>query len=99
MFDNDYGELPIFGQRYDPFDVDEINAVLEPAGVLYGAGYARSLKPTFFLAAIESKTAINGTTIYTLGRELARDLLTIPALGSKRLYSPKAGICQALYLG
>ena len=78
--ENDYVKLPIFGKSYDPFDVDGINAVLEPAGMFYGAGYARSLKPTFLLAAIENKTAINGTTVYTLGRELARDLLTIPAL-------------------
>lgn len=78
--ENDYVELPVLGKNYDPFDVDEINAVLEPAGMFYGAGYARSLKPTFFLAAIDNKTAVNGTTVYTLGRELARDLLTLPAL-------------------
>ena len=78
--ENEYVELPVFGKSYDPFDVDKINAALEPAGMFYGAGYARSLKPTFFLAAIDNKTAVNGTTVYTLGRELARDLLTLPAL-------------------
>ena len=78
--ENNYAELPIFDKSYDPFDADGINAVLEPAGIFYGAGYARSLKPTFFLAAIEDKSTINGTTVYTLGHELARDLLTIPAL-------------------
>ncbi len=62
------------------FDTTRINAVLEPHGFFYGAGYARSLKPTFFLARIEDKRNIDGFTVYTLGRELACDLLTIPAL-------------------
>ena len=47
---------------------------------IYGGGYARSLKPSFFLAEIEDKKEINGITIFVLGEELARDLLTIPAL-------------------
>ena len=75
-----FGEISINGKKFDPFDTIGINAVLEPQNLFYGAGYARSLKPTFFLAAIAEKSKIDGTTVYTLGRELARDLLTIPAL-------------------
>jgi hypothetical protein len=41
------------------------------------------LKPTFFLAVVKNKSKINGTTVYTLSRELARDLLTIPALSQE----------------
>jgi hypothetical protein len=78
--DNKFKNISINSKTYDPFDTGGINAVLEPQNFFYGAGYARSLKPTFFLAAIEEKSKINGTTIYTLERELARDLLTIPAL-------------------
>jgi len=78
--DNDFGEISIDGKAFDPFDTLGINAVLETQNLFYGAGYARSLKPTFFLAAIEEKSKIDGTPIYTLDRELARDLLTIPAL-------------------
>ncbi|MEJ2168574.1 MAG: hypothetical protein P8X90_23935 [Desulfobacterales bacterium] len=78
--DTDFGELSINGEKFDPFDTAGINSVLEPHNFLYGAGYARSLKPTFFLAVIEEKSKIYGTTVYTLNRELARDLLTIPAL-------------------
>ncbi|MDX1707509.1 MAG: hypothetical protein R3274_02840 [Desulfobacterales bacterium] len=72
--------IQIEGQQYDPFDTPAINAVLEPRGVLYGAGYAFSLKPTFFLAEIENKSLNGGHSVYILGRELARDLLTLPAL-------------------
>ena len=80
LVENDFVELSLLGNEYDPFDTRGINTVLEPRGLFYGAGYARSLKPTFFLANIEDKREIDGYTVYTLGRELARDLLTIPAL-------------------
>ena len=72
--------IEIRGQQHDLFDTSAINAVLEPQGLLYGAGYAFSLKPTFFLAEIKNKRTNNGYSVYTLGRELARDLLTLPAL-------------------
>ena len=78
--ENDYAELTINGKKFDPFDTLGINNVLEPHNFFYGAGYAHSLKPTFFLAALEEKKEINGISVYTFGRELARDLLTIPAL-------------------
>jgi hypothetical protein len=77
--DKEFAPISINGKTHDPFDTAAINAVLEPLNIFYGAGYARGLKPTFFLAAIAEKSTINGTTIYTLDRELARDLLTIPA--------------------
>ena len=68
------------GHEFDPFDTVGINAVLEPFGFYYGAGYAHGLKPTFFLAQLEKKEWIDGTAVVILGKELARDLLTIPAL-------------------
>ena len=78
--ENGFVELTIKGRKFDPFDTVGINTNLEPHHIFYGAGYARSLKPTFFLAEIAEKTNIGGNIVYTLGRELARDLLTIPAL-------------------
>ncbi|UCF93161.1 MAG: hypothetical protein JSW39_03105 [Desulfobacterales bacterium] len=75
-----YRQLSIRDRSFDPFDTAGINAALESEGLFYGAGYARSLKPTFFLALIEDKRQIEGYTVYFLGRELARDLLTLPAL-------------------
>ncbi len=78
--ENGYRELNVGGKTFDPFDTTGINSILEPLHILYGAGYARSLKPTFFLAEITEKSTVSGYSVYTLGRELARDLLTIPAL-------------------
>ena len=80
LIDAEYKDLSIQGKHYDPFETRGINAALEPHGLFYGAGYAFRLKPTFFLAEIENKTMNSGYTVYALGRELARDLLTLPAL-------------------
>ena len=78
--DSSYADISINGKKFDPFDTIGINALLEPHRIFYGAGYAHSLKPTFFLAAIEEKKKLGGYNVYSLGREWARDLLTIPAL-------------------
>ncbi len=80
LHDATYADLVIQGNRYDPFDTPMINAALASRGLFYGAGYAFRLKPTFFLAEIENKSQRNGYPVLTLGRELARDLLTLPAL-------------------
>ncbi|MBW2623890.1 MAG: hypothetical protein JRD68_13365, partial [Deltaproteobacteria bacterium] len=39
-----------------------------------------SLKPTFVLAQLKEEKEIYGYPVYILGRELARDLFTVPAL-------------------
>lgn len=75
----EFAEIYIEGRTYDPFDIGGINKELEPLGFLYGAGLARALKPFFFLAVIEEKRKIRGHEVYILGKELARDLLTMPA--------------------
>jgi hypothetical protein len=80
LTEQDYDPISILGKTYDPFDTTGINAALGTHGLFYGAGYARSLKPTFFLALIEERRVIDRHPIYILGRELARDLLTLPAL-------------------
>ena len=78
--EKEFDEITILGRTYDPLDARGINGVLEPHGLFYGAGYVHSLKPTFFLAILEDKREINGYPVYILGPELARDLLTVPAL-------------------
>lgn len=72
--------IEILSCKFNPFDTKGINTALAGQGLFYGAGYALSLKPTFVLADLEEKRAIDGFTVYILGRELARDLFTVPAL-------------------
>ena len=70
----DYRRLSLNGERFDPFDTRSLNARLNPRGFFYGAGYAHSMKPTFFLTDVRFQTALHGCPVYTLGRELARAL-------------------------
>ncbi len=78
--ENDLVNLTISGTTYDPFETEEINEKLIPDGLFYGAGFAQGMKPTFFLAKIDEKRKVDGKTVYILGKELARDLLTLPAM-------------------
>ena len=93
------------GQRHDAFDTASINTLIEPNDLYYGAGYAHSLKPTFFLADIQHSDTISGHTIVTTGREHARDLLTLPAFSQNghvvlRTEAAKMFLWdQILYLG
>ncbi len=75
-----FAPLPLFDRKYDPFDTGTINKILSPLNLFYGAGYAHSLKPTFFLARIRDTRYLDKIPIVILGKELRRDLLTIPAL-------------------
>lgn len=81
---SEYELLVLADRQVDPFDEETVNSVLGAHGLYYGAGYARGLKPTFFLAAVEDRREIDGCRVYGLGRELARDLLTLPALSKGR---------------
>lgn len=79
LMSEEFLPLRLNGNRYDPFDSHRINLSLKPHGLFYGAGYAHSLKPTFFLAEIIAETKVADHTVWQLGREYARDLLTLPA--------------------
>ncbi|MFH1985480.1 MAG: Sfum_1244 family protein [Pseudomonadota bacterium] len=74
-----FSAVTIDGRTFDPFDTAGINAVLAARGLFYGAGYAHSLKPAFLLADITAQTHAEGIPVLRLGREWARDLLTLPA--------------------
>ena len=78
--ESDLQPIRIGGRVYDPFDAEGVNTVLEPRGYFYGAGLAGGLVPVFFLARIEETRRMGDLTVYVLGRELARGLLTLPAL-------------------
>jgi hypothetical protein len=80
LMESDFEPLGLHGETFQPFAVDEINALIEPLGFCYGAGYVHGLKPAFFLAPLREEMQIQGLRVSILGRELARDLLTLPAL-------------------
>ena len=68
------------GEAFDPFDVAGINRRIRRAGLVYGAGFAIGMKPSFFLARLAGSKRIRGLRVDTLGRELARDIFMSPAM-------------------
>jgi hypothetical protein len=71
---DEFAPLPVNGGMVDSFAVEAVNRELRGAGLYYGAGYGRSLKPVFFLAEIIAETEMEGYPVAILGRELAREL-------------------------
>ncbi len=74
------GDIEIDGESFSPFDVVEINKIILPQGYCYGAGYAKGMKPSFFLAELSEFREWRGFGVYYTGRELSRDLYTTPAM-------------------
>lgn len=66
--------LEIGDRLYDPFEVDGLNDLLSGQGLVYGGGYGRFNKPTFFLARLLGSTERGDYRIYYAGTELCRDL-------------------------
>lgn len=80
LAEQEFAGITVGGKSFDPFDVERLNAVLAPEGLFYGAGYVQGLKPSFLLAELVETRQVEGFPVYVLGREHARDLLTVPAL-------------------
>jgi len=74
-----YNSIDLPEQAIDPFDSENINRHIGPAGLLYSGGYCGA-KPHFFLAELERKVEEEGTTVYVAGREFAREITAPPAL-------------------
>lgn len=72
--------LEVGGVMYDPFDVDGLNSLLNREGFVYGGGYGRFNKPTFFLAKLDRKREVYDYLVFYSGKELCRDLSTSAAM-------------------
>lgn len=72
--------LKLNDQILGPFDVFSINQMLTANKYVYGAGYSLYMKPSFFIAELESQMELKDYTIYITKRELARDLLSSSAM-------------------
>lgn len=75
-----FSSIQINGASFSPFEAEAINAVLRPLGYVYGAGYGTGMKPTFFLGELVEQKQVSNLHIDVVGRELARDLFTSPAM-------------------
>jgi hypothetical protein len=73
-------ELRLNGLCLDPFDAEQVNSLVQPGGLAYGAGLCRGLAPTFFLGELCDVRQAGDITILVLDTELARDLDGTPAM-------------------
>lgn len=71
--------LPVGEAICDPFDVEAVNTVLGPQGLVYGAGYTAPGRASFFLGQLESVQQREGLRVRVSGREYARGLASPPA--------------------
>jgi hypothetical protein len=76
----EFRDLIVDGKACDPFDAAGINRALGPQGLVYGAGYGMYMKPTFFLAELQSTKEVSGLVVHTSGTEYVRDLFTASAM-------------------
>jgi hypothetical protein len=80
LAETDLQDLQWQGRRLDPFAVVELNTLVAPEGLAYGAGFTHGLAPMCFLGELWERQQRLGLTIFILGPELARDLDAAPAL-------------------
>ncbi len=76
----DLQDLAWQGKAIDPFAVEELNRILAPEGLAYGAGFTHGLAPMCFLGELWETRQLQGLTLLVLGPELARDMDAAPAL-------------------
>lgn len=69
-----YLPLDLNAGCHEPFELHDVNNQLKDKGLLYGAGYGRSLKSIFFLAEKSREFSVEGCPVIILGREKAREL-------------------------
>ena len=74
MAGESFRPLSVAGKILDPLDVEAVNAALAGSGLVYGAGYGRSMKTVFFLAEEIEARSQEGCSIRVLGKESAREM-------------------------
>jgi hypothetical protein len=77
--DAEFVSLPLKERELEPFAAAEVNEVLAPYRLVYGAGIGRYGKPQFFLGQLKHQEDRDEARILVTDREYARDLSPSPA--------------------
>ena len=78
--DEAFADVPVNGDRYDPFDSDAINAAINPHGLVYSAGIGNQNAPHFFLGRLKECAMHADFSVLVADHEYARDLTAPPAM-------------------
>ncbi len=81
--EQEYQPLSIYGQRYDAFDNDLINTLLDETKLVYNAGLGLRCRPHFFVGELEEKIQHDDYTVYISGKEYARDMAAPAAMAQE----------------
>jgi len=96
--DRELTPLIIDDCEFHPFDDVGINAALNPKGFVYSGGIGIFGKPNFFLGELENRRDIDELSIYLSTRELARDLVSPPAMiVENRIYIRKESLRRYIW--
>ncbi len=96
--ETDYLPLNIGGETCDPFDAELINHQLNGSGLHYSAGLGRLGQPHFLLAKELTTTHSEQFTCVECGEELARDIITLPAMAqNKTIYLRRESLNQLIW--
>lgn len=77
---NAFLSITLGAESLDPLEAPAVNDRLRPLGLLYGAGYASGLKPSFFLGELIETRWVDQLEVCIVGRELARDIFVSSAM-------------------
>ncbi|MBM9605565.1 Sfum_1244 family protein [Desulfopila inferna] len=72
--DESFRLLGVNGKTYSPDNLMDVNRLFSGDGLVYGAGYGRSMKSVFFLADKLEERNVAGCPVIILGRERAREM-------------------------
>lgn len=78
--DNDFEDIVMDEQSFNPFEHQSINDMLNEHGLVYSGGLGINNKPHFFLGKLERREEINGYTVLISSEEYARDLTSPPGM-------------------
>ncbi len=82
VVDNDFQQITLNAQEFDPFDSQGINQQLQQHDLYYHAGIGQKAVQHFFIADLQEQRKEQGIDIYITGKEHARDLTAPPAMSA-----------------
>ena len=85
VIDQPLKPLEINGQSYDLWDAEPINQSIQPYGLFYHAGIGNKAAQHFFLAELIDQYDIDDMKVFITGKELARDLISPPAVSNQNV--------------
>jgi hypothetical protein len=96
--ERDFAPVELGTRSFDPFDERSINELLTPSSLVYSAGIGRFGQPHFFIAELDRIERLDGLTVYVSSREIARDLVSPPAMAlGKRIFVRRESLRRVLW--